>query len=158
MTEKEYTLCFSSSCGYASASKCRTSPLSLCELFGIEVCAVFGIIVVPSRTRHGRIGIGKLIEAKENASNPFTEIEKLMSWDAFKASVQEQRNSRVRVSSTIWLWSPKSIRSCDVTPRSSSNAFEFRLTPASQELLKSSRLAPIHAWLEYFSVSKNKIT
>ena len=31
----------------------------------------------------------KLIEAKENAANPFTAIEKLMSWEAFKASVQE---------------------------------------------------------------------
>jgi hypothetical protein len=80
---------------------------------------------------------GKLVEAKQNASNPFTEIEKLMSWDAFKASVQEAAElARPGEFDYLALVTESYPQLRRYAPEFL-NAFEFRSTPASQELLKA---------------------
>jgi hypothetical protein len=79
----------------------------------------------------------KLIVAKENSADPFTEIEKLIPWDAFKASVQEAAELArpgefdylapvTEVYPQLQRYAPEFIE-----------AFEFRSTPASEELLKA---------------------
>jgi len=78
-----------------------------------------------------------LIEAKTKAVDPFPEIEKLMPWEAFLASVEEAAK----------LASPEDFDHLALVGNGYSyirryapeflNAFEFRAAPASEELLKA---------------------
>jgi hypothetical protein len=79
----------------------------------------------------------KLIEAKENAANPFTEIEKLMSWEAFKASVQEAAElARPGEFDYLALVTESYPQLRRYAPEFL-EVFEFRSTPASEDLLKA---------------------
>ena len=79
----------------------------------------------------------KLIEAKENAADPFTEIEKLMSWETFKASVQEAAEL-VRPGEFDYLaLVTESYPQLRRYAAEFLEVFEFRSTPASEELLKA---------------------
>ena len=84
--------------------------------------------------------VGKaLIDAKTKAADPFAEIEKLMPWDAFLASVEEAAK----------LAGPEDFDHLALVGKGYSyirryapeflNAFEFRAAPASEELLKAIR-------------------
>ena len=79
----------------------------------------------------------KLIEAKENSTDPFTEIEKLIPWDAFKASVQEAAElARPGEFDYLALVTESYPQLRRYAPELI-GAFEFRSTPASEELLKA---------------------
>ena len=78
-----------------------------------------------------------LIEAKQNAADPFSEIEKLMSWDVFKTSVAEAAKlARPEEFDHLALVTESYPQLRRYAPRLL-EAFEFRSTPASEELLQA---------------------
>jgi TnpA family transposase len=78
-----------------------------------------------------------LVEAKERAVDPFAEIEKVIPWDAFKASVDEAATlARPAEFDALELIG----ESYPVLRRSAPaflEAFEFRPTPATEELVRA---------------------
>ena len=78
-----------------------------------------------------------LIEAKESAADPFSEIEKLMSWDVFKTSVAEAAKlARPEEFDHLALVTESYPQLRRYAPRLL-EAFEFRSTSASEELLQA---------------------
>jgi TnpA family transposase len=78
-----------------------------------------------------------LIEAKDQAMDPFAEIEKLMPWDAFKSSVDEAaRLARPSEFDSLALVSDSYPQLRRYAPEFL-EAFEFRSTPATEELVRA---------------------
>jgi len=83
-----------------------------------------------------------LIEAKQSAADPFSEIEKLMTWEAFKTSIAEAAKlARPEEFDHLALVTESYPQLRRYAPRLL-EAFEFRSTSASEELLQAVALLP----------------